>query len=69
MDVNENWKTRVLLVGAAVGALVGLGAAYMLARAAEENNGGPPEVKSGDILKIGVSVIGLMRGIASLADR
>ena len=66
---NHNWKTKVLIIGTAIGALVGLGTAYLLARTAEENNDGPPKIKTGDALKVGVNVIGVMRGIASLAGR
>ena len=66
---NHNWKTKVLIIGTAIGALVGLGTAYLLARTAEENNDGPPKIKTGDALKVGVNVIGVMGGIASLAGR
>ena len=66
---NNNWKTKVLIIGTAIGALVGLGTAYLLARTAEENHDGPPKIKTGDALKVGVNVIGVMRGIASLAGR
>ena len=44
---NHNWKTKVLIIGTAIGALVGLGTAYLLARTAEENNDGPPKIKTG----------------------
>ena len=66
---NNSWKTKILLIGAGLGALVGLGTAYLLARTAEENHDGPPQIKTGDALKIGVNVIGVMRGIAALAGR
>lgn len=64
-----NWKTRVLVTGTIIGALVGLGTAYLLARTAEENQNGPLRIKTGDALKAGVNVIGVMRGIAALAGR
>jgi hypothetical protein len=66
---NNNWKTKFLIIGTGIGALVGLGTAYLLARTAEENHDGPPQIKTGDALKVGVNVIGVMRGIASLAGR
>lgn len=63
----NSWKTKFLVAGAAVGAVVGLGTAYLLARTAEENsNGGPPTITTTDALKAGVSVVGVIRGIASL---
>ena len=68
IDNNKNWKTKVLVIGAGLGALVGLGTAYLLARTAEEASDGPPKIKTGDALKAGVNVIGVMRGIAALAN-
>ncbi|NIP56250.1 MAG: hypothetical protein GWN13_25185 [Phycisphaerae bacterium] len=66
---NNNWKTRILLIGTAVGAVVGLGTAYLLARTAEEEHNGPPQISTADALKAGISVVGVVRGIASLANR
>ena len=44
-----NWRTQVLMIGGALGALLGLGAAYLYVRAAEEaSEGGPTaQVKTG----------------------
>lgn len=69
VETNNSWKTKVLIIGTGIGALVGFGTAYLLARTAEENFDGPPKIKTGDALKIGVNVIGVMRGIAALAGR
>lgn len=68
-EMNENWKSKTLMVGALVGALVGLGTAYLLARTAEESGSGPPQITTSDAVKIGVGVIGIVRGIASLGNR
>ena len=67
-EQNNNWKTKVLLVGAIIGAIAGVGAAYLMIRTAEENQGGPPEVKTTDVLKATLNVIGLVRGIAALGN-
>lgn len=64
----NNWKTKILVLGAVMGALLGLGTAYLLVRTAEENNGGPPQISTTDTIKTILGVIGLMRGIASLGD-
>ena len=40
VETNNNWKPKVLLIGTLLGALVGLGTAYLLARTAEENQEG-----------------------------
>lgn len=67
-DGNQNWKIKMLFIGTLAGALVGLGTAYLMARTSEENNGGPPEIKTTDALRIGINAIGLIRGIAALGD-
>jgi hypothetical protein len=65
---NPNWKTNLLLVGAIGGALIGAGTAYLLARSAESNRGGPPEITTKDLLSTGIAIIGVIRGIAALGD-
>lgn len=69
IETTSNWKTQFLVIGAAVGAVVGLGTAYLLTRTAEENASGPPQITTTDALKAGVSVIGVVRGIAALGKR
>lgn len=72
MQPNEDapqWRTRFLLIGAGIGAVIGAGTAYLLARTAEESGGGPPQISTGDAVKAAVGVIGVVRGIASLGDR
>lgn len=64
----NNWKPKFILAGTAVGAVVGLATAYLLARTAEENRSGPPQISTADALKVGVSVIGVVRGIAALGQ-
>ncbi len=68
MELDNNWKTKTYIIGAVAGALVGLGTAFLLARSSDERLGGPPEVTTMDALKVGVAVIGLVRGIAALGD-
>lgn len=65
----NNWKTKFLLIGTAVGAAVGLGTAYLLTRTADEANSGPPQITTSDALKAGVSIVGVIRGIAALGKR
>jgi hypothetical protein len=67
-SVREDWKMRILLIGAIVGAAVGLGTAYLLARTAEEAESGPPAISTTDALKAGVNIVGVVRGIAALAN-
>jgi hypothetical protein len=63
-----NWKMKMLIGGAAIGALLGVGTSYLMARTSEERRNGPPEIQTMDILKIAISLFGLIRGIAALGD-
>lgn len=63
-----NWKIKMLIGGAVIGALVGTSTSYLMARASEEKRGGPPEFKTMEVLKIAISLFGLVRGIAALGD-
>jgi hypothetical protein len=60
-------KTRIILGGALVGALTGLIAAMLLSRRAERNER-ETAITTGEGLKLGVLVFGLLRAIASLND-
>ena len=68
-ETEQNWKNKTLLLGTILGALVGLGTAYLLSRTAEESGQGPPKITTSDAIKATLGVIGVMRGIASLGDR
>jgi gas vesicle protein len=60
-------KNKTLLFGALLGALTGLIAANLLNRRAEKT-GSELAITSGDGMKLGVLVFGLLRAIASLGD-
>jgi hypothetical protein len=60
-------KNTILLAGALIGALTGLAGAMMLVRRAE-NTEGETRITTGDGLKLGVMIFGLLRAIASLGD-
>lgn len=63
-----NWKIKMLIGGAIVGAVLGTGTSFLMARTSEEKRGGPPEFKTMEVLKIAISLFGLIRGIAALGD-
>lgn len=66
----DDWKTRVMIAGAILGALIGLGAALLYIREAEESGASaPPQVGTGDAVRVGLSVMGLIRQVASLASK
>ena len=60
-------KSRTLVFGALAGAFTGLIAAMLLNRRAENNETGTA-LTTGEGLKLGVLVVGLLRAIASLGD-
>jgi hypothetical protein len=69
--MNEsNWKTRTYATGASVGLVLGMLAAYLFARAAEEEadrNGGKPEkIGTMQLISIGLATLTLIRQIAEL---
>ena len=60
-------NSRTILFGTLIGAVTGLVAAILLTRRAE-NNERETALTSGEGLKLGVLVFGLLRAIASLGD-
>ena len=60
-------KSKTLIVGALIGAITGLFAAMLLNRRAEKSER-ETALTTGEGLKLGVLVFGLLRAIASLGD-
>ncbi|MHB8777548.1 MAG: hypothetical protein ACYC6R_07275 [Anaerolineales bacterium] len=60
-------KSRTIVLGALIGAVTGLIAAMLLNRRAEQNER-ETAITTGEGLKLGVLVFGLLRAIASLGD-
>jgi hypothetical protein len=61
-------NNRVLLFGALIGAATGLVAAMMLQRRAEQT-GNEISLSAGEGIQLGVMVMGLLRAVATLADK
>jgi len=67
-QVTDNtWKVKTLLIGAALGALTGLGAAYLLTKRAEQT-GQSLAITPGKGVQLGVMLTGLLRSILSLGE-
>lgn len=60
-------KSRTIILGALIGAVTGLIAAMLLNRRAEKNER-ETAITTGEGLKLGALVFGLLRAIASLGD-
>lgn len=65
--VESNWKAKALVVGALVGALVGVGSAYLMIQRAEREDG-EMRMGTGDGIKLGLLVLGLLRQVSQLGE-
>lgn len=63
--MNQN---RILVIGTLLGATTGLVAALMLQRRAERT-GREISLSAGEGIQLGVMLLGLLRSVATLADR
>jgi hypothetical protein len=61
------WKYKALLIGGSIGALVGLGAAFLLTKRAEQK-GQSLAITPGKGVQLGVMLAGLLRSILSLGE-
>ena len=68
MENIENNRNKILAIGALLGAVTGTLAALMLYRRAE-NEGTDLSISTGEGLRIGLLVVGLLRSISSLDDK
>lgn len=64
---DNSWKLKTLLIGGALGALVGVGAAFLLTKRAEQK-GQSLAITPVKGVQLGVMLAGLMRSILSLGD-
>lgn len=65
VQVDKKWQTKILVVGAVSGALVGLAAAYLLVMNTEKK-GEKFEVTLAEGIRIGLLAIGVVRSVARL---
>jgi len=64
---DNSWKLRTLVIGGVLGALTGLGAAYLLTKRAEQK-GSQLAVTPAKGVQLGVMIAGLLRSILSLGE-
>ena len=63
--MEENWKLRTMLIGGLIGALTGVGAAYILVQRAEME-AARPRLTAGEGVSLGLGVLGLLRLVANM---
>ena len=64
--MDENWKIKAMVLGGIVGALTGIGAAYMLIQRAEAENA-TPRLSAGEGVSLGLGVLSLLRLVANIS--
>jgi hypothetical protein len=62
-----DWQRKAFILGGVLGALLGVGAAYIYVNAAEES-GETPEVTPGTAVTIGLSLLALLRQVAAIGE-
>jgi len=67
IEKTDNWKNKTLLIGTVLGALTGLGTAYMLVQRADDHSG-PPTFTPGEGLKLSLLLLGLIRQVIGLFE-
>jgi len=67
VEVDTSWTGQVLVIGAVIGALTGLGAAYLLIQRAKKR-AEPPNLNASEGIKLGLIVFGLLRQVAMLGS-
>ena len=65
--MKQNWKVTTMIVGTAIGALAGAGAAYMLVKRGEKDNQAPT-VTAGQGIQVGLGLLGLLRLVSGIAS-
>lgn len=64
-EAGSNWRTKVLIAGAVLGAVVGLAGAYLMVQNAERE-GAKVTITAGDGVKLGLLLMGALRQVAAL---
>lgn len=63
----QPWKTKTLLIGGVLGALIGLGGAYLFIQSYKQR-GQTGNITAGEGVKLGLLVMGLLRQVATLGE-
>ena len=65
MEEQSDWKLKAVLLGGLLGALTGVGAALLLVQRAERE-GQKPQVGTGEGIRLGLLLLGLLRQVGEL---
>lgn len=64
---DETWTRQILVLGLVIGALTGLGGAYLLIQRSRKKDE-HPSLSSKEGLRLGLLIFGLLRQVATLGD-
>lgn len=67
MEEQSQLRTRIMVIGGVLGALVGLGAAYMLVQRADKE-GQELNLSTGEGIRLGMLLLGVLRQVSRLGD-
>ena len=65
--MENNWKTKTIIIGIAIGAVAGAISAFLMIQKAESEQT-TPKLSPGEGVQVGLGVLGLMRLIAGLGN-
>jgi hypothetical protein len=68
MEDNQNWKNKVILAGALIGLITGIGAAYLYVKKADELPE-RPKLTTGDGMKLGMGLVGVLKLISEFGTK
>jgi hypothetical protein len=68
VPASKEWKSRALIVGTVLGALMGASAAYLLIQKSENENE-PIAIGPGEGVKLGLTALGLVRQVIELGTK
>ncbi|GAP05871.1 hypothetical protein ATHL_00712 [Anaerolinea thermolimosa] len=66
--MDNNWKTKTLLIGGVIGAVIGVIGALVLVQQADKAQS-RPKLTAGDGVKVGLGVLAVLKLLAELGAR
>ena len=67
LEEDESWRMQTLAIGAVIGALTGVMAAYLFVQRAEREKS-RPNVTPGEGIKLGLLLLGALKQISQLGE-
>lgn len=68
MKMDKKWKSKTIVSGVVLGAITGLVAAIILVERAEKNQT-KPNISTGEGVKLGLGVLGLLKLISEYGEK